>query len=312
MKGIRITAIPATVAALALIALISFQSSYGQMGQGQMKGQDDQGRDKCPTCPMMDSSKGQMDGKGMMGQMDGKSMMGPMGKGMMGPWSGVNKAVAVIHPTAGSKCQGVVWFICTDDCKVKVIADIQGLTPNGKHGFHIHEFGDCTAPDATSAGGHYNPQGHPHAGPDQAMRHAGDLGNLQADPQGNAHLEMVVDNISIAGCMGPMGRQGMMCPMDGKGMMGQPDGQDMMGQGMMGQRDDKGMMGDGKGMMGDGKGMMMCPMMMKPPILGRSVIIHAQADDLTTQPTGNAGARIGCGIIGIAKPETPATQPASN
>jgi Cu/Zn superoxide dismutase len=82
-----------------------------------------------------------------------------------------------------------------------------------------------------------------------------------------------------------------------------------MGKGMMGQTD-----GDGPGMRGqmDGKGMMGPMMMMKPPILGRSVIIHAQADDLTTQPTGNAGARIGCGIIGIAKSETPATQPASN
>lgn len=32
-------------------------------------------------------------------------------------------------------------------------------------------------------------------------------------------------------------------------------------------------------------------------ILHKTVIIHSQADDFTTQPGGNAGARIGCGRI---------------
>ena len=32
-------------------------------------------------------------------------------------------------------------------------------------------------------------------------------------------------------------------------------------------------------------------------IVGRGLIIHAQADDYKTQPTGNAGARVACGVI---------------
>ncbi|MEW6279664.1 MAG: superoxide dismutase family protein [Candidatus Eremiobacterota bacterium] len=149
------------------------------------------------------------------------------------------RAVAVVHPTAGNRAEGTVWFVQVDD-RVKVTADIQGLAPNGTHGFHIHEWGDCSKPDATSAGSHYNPEGHAHAGPDTEARHAGDLGNLHADENGRAHLELTLDNVSIHGG--------------------------------------------------------------KNPILGRSVIIHAGADDLKSQPTGNAGDRIGCGVIGLAKP----------
>src|ERR1700759_445671 len=70
------------------------------------------------------------------------------------------KAVAVLHPASGSNVMGTVTFTASGD-SVKVVADITGLTP-GKHGFHIHEFGDCSAPDATSAGGHFNPTKHQH------------------------------------------------------------------------------------------------------------------------------------------------------
>src|SRR3974390_877740 len=84
----------------------------------------------------------------------------------------VQKAIAVLHPTAGQHCQGVVRFTQDGD-SVKVVADLEGLTPGQKHAFHIHQFGDCSAPDAMSAGGHYNPEGHPHALPDGTNpRHA--------------------------------------------------------------------------------------------------------------------------------------------
>src|ERR1043166_8219189 len=71
--------------------------------------------------------------------------------------------------------------------EAQVAAEIENLTP-GKHGFHIHDKGDCSAADAASAGGHFNPTHKQHGGPDSAERHAGDLGNIDADPSGKAHL----------------------------------------------------------------------------------------------------------------------------
>ena len=152
--------------------------------------------------------------------------------------AGVQQAIAVLHPTAGQHCHGVVRFTQEGD-SVKVVADLEGLNANQKHAFHIHQYGDCSAPDATSAGGHYNPEGHQHGLPDAQSRHAGDLGNVQADADGKAHYEITVSNVSIMGHMNP--------------------------------------------------------------ILGRGVIVHAKVDD-GGQPVGNAGARIACGVIGVANP----------
>jgi Cu-Zn family superoxide dismutase len=149
----------------------------------------------------------------------------------------VTKAIAVLSPTKGNSVSGTVTFTKVDG-GVKIVADVAGLTP-GQHGFHIHEFGDCSAPDATSAGGHFNPHHMQHGGPDATMRHAGDFGNLEADASGKAHYERVDATLSL-------------------------DGADS--------------------------------------IIGRGVIVHEKADDLKTQPTGNAGARVACGAIGVAKP----------
>ena len=153
-------------------------------------------------------------------------------------WRQITEAVCVIHATQGNTAKGVVRFSVVDQ-QVRIVADIEGLPPNTKHGFHIHEYGDCSAPDGNSAGGHYNPQDAPHGLPPAAERHAGDLGNLEADADGKAHYELTVDNIMIAGPHNP--------------------------------------------------------------VLGRSIIIHGKEDD-GGQPTGNAGPRIGYGVIGIAKP----------
>ncbi len=118
----------------------------------------------------------------------------------------IHAAVAVLHPTAGNQARGTVRFTDTDG-GVRVVANIEGLTPNQKHGFHVHEFGDCTAADATSAGGHYDPAstGH-HDKPDATHRHAGDMGNLQADGQGKAQLELTLAGISITGNNAILGR----------------------------------------------------------------------------------------------------------
>jgi Cu-Zn family superoxide dismutase len=154
-------------------------------------------------------------------------------------WSSVKQAVAVVHATAGNKCHGRVQFTQEGD-SVKVVADLEGLNPGQKHAIHVHQYGDCSAPDGASAGGHYNPENHPHALPTgTGPRHAGDLGNLEADSNGKAHYEITVDNITVAGT--------------------------------------------------------------KNPIIGRAVIVHAKVDD-GGQPVGNAGARIGCGVIGIGNP----------
>src|ERR1700734_3260246 len=80
----------------------------------------------------------------------------------------VTKAVASLSPTKGNDVSGTVTFTKVDG-GVKIVADVTGLTP-GSHGFHIHEFGDCSAPDGASAGGHFNPTHMQHGGPDGEMR----------------------------------------------------------------------------------------------------------------------------------------------
>lgn len=149
-----------------------------------------------------------------------------------------SQAVAVLSATAGQHCHGVVHFTQEGD-SVKVVAELEGLNPGQKHAFHIHQYGDCSSPDGMSAGSHYNPEGHKHGLPDTEERHAGDLGNVQADDQGKAHYEITVNNVTINGA--------------------------------------------------------------KNPIIGHAVIVHAKVDD-GSQPVGNAGGRIACGVIGIAAP----------
>src|SRR3954471_16051796 len=97
------------------------------------------------------------------------------------------KATCKLESKSGSKVTGTVIFTKTGD-DVQVVADITGLTP-GKHGFHIHEKGDCSAPDAASAGAHFNPSQHKHGWPATSDHHDGDLGNIEADASGKAHLD---------------------------------------------------------------------------------------------------------------------------
>jgi superoxide dismutase, Cu-Zn family len=99
----------------------------------------------------------------------------------------VTKATAQLEPKSNSKVTGVVNFTKVGD-EVQVVADIQNLAP-GKHGFHIHEKGDCSAPDAASAGAHFNPTMKHHGGPATVDHHEGDLGNITADASGKAHLD---------------------------------------------------------------------------------------------------------------------------
>lgn len=155
----------------------------------------------------------------------------------------IDRAIAIITPTDGNQVKGMVDFIQNNDT-VDITVRLEGLEPNSVHGWHIHEFGDISAPDGTATGGHYNPEEHDHALPNADPRHAGDLGNLTADAQGRATQELSVQNVSINGQLNP--------------------------------------------------------------ILGRGVIIHAEEDD-GGQPTGNAGGRIGQGVIGVRQVSQPAS-----
>jgi Cu-Zn family superoxide dismutase len=109
----------------------------------------------------------------------------------------VTKATANLEPRSGSKVKGVVTFTKMGD-EVQVVGDIENLTP-GKHGLHIHEKGDCSAPDAASAGAHFNPTHAHHGGPDTLDHHSGDFGNITADASGKAHLEWKGKWIALSG-----------------------------------------------------------------------------------------------------------------
>ena len=97
----------------------------------------------------------------------------------------ITQAIAVIHPLGNSGVHGTVRFTQQGDDSVRVVADLMGLPANSKHGFHIHEFGDCSAPDGASAGGHYNPTQHEHGAPGPNS-HVGDMGNITSDAEGHA------------------------------------------------------------------------------------------------------------------------------
>jgi len=147
-------------------------------------------------------------------------------------------AVAEMKPTAGDAVSGTVRFEQSGS-KVIVTAAITGLKPNGEHGFHVHEKGDCSAPDATSAGGHFNPAGKAHGHHGKAERHAGDMPNLRADASGAARVMWESDLLSV-----------------GSGAAN---------------------------------------------VVGRSVVIHRDPDDYASQPAGNSGPRLSCGVIVAGK-----------
>jgi flagellar hook-basal body protein len=95
---------------------------------------------------------------------------------------------------------GLVSFTQMND-GVKVIVRLSGLAPNTTHGFHIHEKGDLSDPALASAGAHFNPKGHKHGGPQSAMAHAGDLGNVTSDANGNVKVNQIQQDGFPAGSL---------------------------------------------------------------------------------------------------------------
>ena len=104
-------------------------------------------------------------------------------------------ATARLSPASGSNVTGTVTFTQIRSDRVRVTGDISGHSP-GPKGFHVHENGDCSAPDAMSAGGHYNPQKRKHAST-PAVGHTGDMGNIVFNEQGRATFNMVLDGMSV-------------------------------------------------------------------------------------------------------------------
>ncbi len=142
--------------------------------------------------------------------------------------------VAVVVPTKGNKARGMLRLM-QKGADVQVTGKIRNLT-EGQHGFHIHQFGDLRdMAEGKSAGGHFDPSGVDHGAPGHG--HAGDLGNITADAEGVATVDVTLKNSQLHF------------------------------------------------------------------FLGRCFVVHADADDLKSQPSGNAGPRVGLGIIGIGNPD---------
>ncbi|MDA1260763.1 MAG: superoxide dismutase family protein [Planctomycetota bacterium] len=116
-----------------------------------------------------------------------------------------SRATCVLHPTQGNEAvKGTITFTQTSG-GVLIEASVSGLTP-GLHGFHVHEWGDLDCTDGLCTGGHFNPTGDAHGGPDSASRHLGDFGNLEADAYGNAGYRRVDRHIKLQGPHGIIGR----------------------------------------------------------------------------------------------------------
>lgn len=123
---------------------------------------------------------------------------------------------------------------------VHLTGEVGGFAPYSVHAIHIHEKGDCSAADATSAGGHFNPGGSAHGKVDHGAHHGGDMDNIVANAEGVATVNVHASGVTLGG-----------------------------------------------GAAND--------------VAGKAVIVHASPDDYKTQPTGNAGGRVACGVITITK-----------
>jgi Cu-Zn family superoxide dismutase len=143
-------------------------------------------------------------------------------------------ATAVLESRSGSTVAGRV-ELTEKAGQVRAHVELAGLAPASEHGFHIHDKGDCSAADASSAGGHYNPAGAVHGRAGIVPHHAGDLPSLTADARGNVSADVLVDGVTLA--PGPAS------------------------------------------------------------IIGRSLVVHRDRDDFTSQPAGNSGPRVACGVI---------------
>ena len=153
------------------------------------------------------------------------------------PVTPAQQAIAIIGSASGSNLTGIAVFTQNGDT-ITLTIEIENASP-GIHAVHIHEKGDCSAPDATSAGGHWNPTNVAHGTWGEGEFHLGDIGNIAVGEDGTGKIELTTNLWE----------------------------------------------------MGTGSNL---------DIVGKGIIVHAGIDDFISQPSGNAGARIGCGAIELA------------
>ena len=147
------------------------------------------------------------------------------------------EATATLAATQGSTAAGTATFKAAGKDGVQLTVEVSGLKPGSSHGFHVHEKGDCSSPDATSAGPHFSLPGQQHGTHEGEAFHAGDLGNLAADANGRATASLVVPASKLTIAPGQLS------------------------------------------------------------VVGRALVVHGAPDDLKSQPAGNSGPRIACGVI---------------
>lgn len=149
------------------------------------------------------------------------------------------QAEAALAPASASIVSGRLVLV-SQPGGVRITGTLGGLRPHQQAGFHVHERGDCSAVDGSSAGAHFNPTGSHHGRHGQPPHHLGDIDNLQADAAGRVAVDTYLSGVVLGG-----------------------------------------------GALND--------------VLGRALIVHSQADDYRSQPAGNAGARVACGVIRQAR-----------
>jgi Cu-Zn family superoxide dismutase len=145
------------------------------------------------------------------------------------------EATAKLESKSGSSVTGTADFK-EKNGSVEIVVELKGAKP-GQHGVHLHDKGDCSAPDASSAGGHFNPDSKNHGAPNVDPHHAGDFGNMTVAANGTGKLRLTVKGLTVA--PGPNS------------------------------------------------------------VVGHAIVIHADQDDLKSQPAGNAGARVACGVVQV-------------
>lgn len=150
----------------------------------------------------------------------------------------VSAARVTLAPASGSLVSGKLEAMPMAD-GVHFTGEIGGLTRNATHAIHVHETGDCSAADGSSAGGHFNPAAAAHGKVGAGVHHAGDMDNIVADARGVARVNVHASGVTLGG----------------------------------GAKN----------------------------IVGRAVVVHAAPDDYRSQPAGNAGTRVACGIITAAR-----------